>query len=204
LPQYRTVHIYIYVASAAPGTHLALFTDDTCFYATEKLEGLVLCKLQRGLTAVNSWFERWNIKMDDWKIQVIYVSRRLRVSEEVLQLNGRDIPIVNNVTYLGVIFDRRITWRHYIEETVAKVLRTYIRTYSLIRSSRLSTNIKHTLYKALIRAVMTYLSHLGVYGGRSTIEIAEPEEQSTPRYWKSSQVLTSPRIARGFENSLRL
>jgi hypothetical protein len=46
-----------------------------------------------------------------------------------IQLNGRDIPFVNNVTYLSVTFDRRMTWSHHIERTVAKVLHTYVRTY---------------------------------------------------------------------------
>jgi hypothetical protein len=32
----------------------------------------------------------------------------------------------------------------------------YVRTYSIFRSGRLSTNVKLTLYKALIRSVMTY------------------------------------------------
>jgi hypothetical protein len=49
-----------------------------------------------------------------------------------------------------------MTWRLQIERTVAKALRTYIRTYSLFKSDRLSTNIKLTLYKALIRSIMTY------------------------------------------------
>jgi hypothetical protein len=54
-------------APAAPRTHLALFTDDTCIYATEKHERPVLCKLQRGLTAVNSWCARWNMKISEGK-----------------------------------------------------------------------------------------------------------------------------------------
>jgi hypothetical protein len=73
----------------------------------------------------------------------------LKVPDEVLHLNGRDIPFLNNVTYIGVAFDRRMTWRHHIERTAAKALRTHVRTHSLFRSRRLSTNIKLTLYKAL-------------------------------------------------------
>jgi hypothetical protein len=38
----------------------------------------------------------------------------------------------------------------------AKAFRTFIRIYSLFRSNHLSTNIKLTLHKALIRSVMTY------------------------------------------------
>jgi hypothetical protein len=35
-------------------------------------------------------------------------------------LNGRNIPFVNNVKYLGVIFHKRITWRLHIEMIEAK------------------------------------------------------------------------------------
>jgi hypothetical protein len=41
----------------------------------------------------------------------------------------------------------------------AKAFRTVIRIYSLFESERLSTNIKLTLYKALIRSVVTYAGH---------------------------------------------
>jgi ABC-type transporter MlaC component len=82
----------------------------------------------------------------------------LRVPEDVLQLNGRNIPFVSNVKYLGVIFDRRMTWRLHIERTAAKALTTYVRTYSLFKRERLNINIKLTLYKALIRSIC--LSHL--------------------------------------------
>jgi hypothetical protein len=34
----------------------------------------------------------------------------LRPPDALLTLNGWDIPLVNHVKYLGVIFDKRITW----------------------------------------------------------------------------------------------
>jgi hypothetical protein len=37
--------LYINDAHATPGTHLALFMNDTCIYATEKGKRHVLCKL---------------------------------------------------------------------------------------------------------------------------------------------------------------
>jgi hypothetical protein len=51
---------------AALETRRALFADDTrtCIYVVEEHERRVLCKLQRGLTAVNSRCERWNIKIN--------------------------------------------------------------------------------------------------------------------------------------------
>jgi hypothetical protein len=90
------------------------------------------------------------------KSQAIYFSRRLKVPDDVLQLKGCAIPFVNNVMYLGVTFDRMMMWRHHNERTVDKALCMYVRTCSLFRSGRLSTNIKLTLYRSLIRSVMTH------------------------------------------------
>jgi hypothetical protein len=123
---------------------------------TENHERRVLWKLQRGLTAVNLWCVQWNINVNQGKTQAVYFSRRLTVPDDVLQLNGRDIPFVCNVNYLGVTFNSRMAWRHHIERTVAKALPKCMRTYSLFKYGRLSTNIKLTLYKSLIRSIMTY------------------------------------------------
>jgi hypothetical protein len=59
------------------------------------------------------------------------------------------------VKYLGVIFDKRITWRLHLEMIEDKAFRTFTRIYSLLKSQRLSANIELTLHKALIRSVMT-------------------------------------------------
>jgi hypothetical protein len=48
------------------------------------------------------------------KIKVIYFSHGLRLPEAHLTLNGQNIPFVSHVKYLGVIFDKRITWRLHI------------------------------------------------------------------------------------------
>jgi hypothetical protein len=100
---------------------------------------------------------RWNIKINKGTTQAIYFFRRLRVPDYELQLNGRNIPTVNTVKYLDVIFARRMTWRLHVERTAAKALPTHIRTYSLFRSERLSISNKFTLYKAPIRSIIAYV-----------------------------------------------
>jgi hypothetical protein len=105
---------------------------------------------------MSAWCERRNIKINEEKTQAIYFSRQRRPPDSLLTLNGRKIPFVNNVKYLGVIFDKRITWSLHVETIDAKAFGTFIRLYSLFKSERLSVNIKLNLHKALIRSVMTY------------------------------------------------
>jgi hypothetical protein len=60
-------------------------------------------------------FEHWNMKISEGKLrQAICVEDK----EHVLQLNGRNIPFVDSVMYLGVILNRRM-WRLRIKRTAA-------------------------------------------------------------------------------------
>jgi hypothetical protein len=82
-------------------------------YATDRKEGYVLRRnLQRCLNSIETWWKRWYIKINEDKPRPVYFSHRLRPPEVHLTLNGRNIPFVK---YLDVIFNKRITWRLYIE-----------------------------------------------------------------------------------------
>jgi hypothetical protein len=127
-----------------------------CIYATDRKEVYVPRKLQRDLSATETWYERWIIKINDDKTQATYFSHRLRPPEAHLILHKQNIVFVNYVKYLGVIFDKRITWRLHIEMFEAKAFRTFIRIHTPFKSERLSANIILILHKALIKSVMTY------------------------------------------------
>jgi hypothetical protein len=128
----------------------------TCLYATDCKEGYVLRKIQHGLDSMAAWHVRRNIKINEDKTRAITSLIEGDRPTLLLTLNGWNIPFVINVKHVGVIFDKRMTWRLHIEIIEAKAFRTFIRIYSLFKSERLSANIKLTLHKALIRSVMTY------------------------------------------------
>jgi hypothetical protein len=126
----RLCNMYTNDTPRTIGVQLTLFADDTCLYATERMECYILRKLQRELNTMEEWSKRWNIKINEDKTQAIYFSHRIRPPESLLTLNGRNIPYVNNVTYFGVIFDKKITWRLRIKTIEAKAFRVFIRSYS--------------------------------------------------------------------------
>jgi hypothetical protein len=64
-------NLYINDTSQTPGVYLGLFADDTCLYATDRKEGYVLRKIQRGLNCMAAWCERWNIKINEKKTRAI-------------------------------------------------------------------------------------------------------------------------------------
>jgi hypothetical protein len=131
--------------------YLSHFVDDTSLYVTDRMEDFVLRKLQRGLSSMETWCERQNIKLNEEKTRGIYFSHRRGLPESHIILNERNISFANSVT-----FDRKITWWLHIEMIEAKTSRTFIRVYSLFRGEWLSANIKSTLHKCLIKNIMTH------------------------------------------------
>jgi hypothetical protein len=61
-----------------------------------------------------AWCECWNIKASEDRIQAIYFSHLIRPPESLLTFNGWNIPCVNSVKYLGLIFDEKVAWRLHI------------------------------------------------------------------------------------------
>jgi hypothetical protein len=146
------------------------------------------------------------------KTQAIYFSHRLNTPAARLTLNGwnipfmnhvngQNIPFTNNVKYIGVIINKRTTWRLYMKMTEANAFTTIIRTYSLFESKRLSASIKLYLQKALITSVMTYAC-LRICDRQLPLKIPAPTKQGSLQNRKFSKVHTSPWFAHGFQPSV--
>jgi hypothetical protein len=67
-------------------------SQETYYISTTKPNRLMVFAERRRLSAIETWCERWNIKINEDKIQAIHVSHRLRPPEAQLTLNGWNIP----------------------------------------------------------------------------------------------------------------
>lgn len=67
------------------------------------------------------------------------------------------MPISDNVQYLGITFDRHLTFREHILQTSNKAINCGRALYPLLnRKSQLNQKNKLLLYKMCIRPIMTY------------------------------------------------
>jgi hypothetical protein len=60
------------------------------------------------------------------------------------------------VKYLGVIFDKKLTWKLHTETRVSRAWCIFLTIYPILKSERLSVGAKLIIYKALIRSKFTY------------------------------------------------
>jgi hypothetical protein len=114
-------NLYNNVIPQTTAINLALFVDDASLYAIGHKEGYVLRKLQRVLSLMAAWCKQWYIKIKKENARAIYFSHRIRPLHSLFTLNGHNIPFINSAKYLGVIFDKKITWRLQLEAVSTKV-----------------------------------------------------------------------------------
>jgi hypothetical protein len=84
------------------------------------------------------------------------------------------IPQENHVKYLGLHFDRRLTWHTHIFAKRKQLVLTLTKMYWLLgRKSKLSTNNKLLIYQAILKPIWTYGIQLWGTTSNSNIEILE-------------------------------
>jgi hypothetical protein len=163
--------IYTADLPTPPDAITATFADDTAVLATHDDPGLAAHKLQTGLTGIQQWLATWRLKANELKSTRITFTFKRSTCPPV-QLNGTYLPQADDVKYLGVHLDRRLTWRKHIRSKRRHLDHQLRKLYWIIgRKSQLSVENKLLLYKALLKPIWTYGIQLWGTASTSNIEI---------------------------------
>lgn len=146
-------------------TQLALFADDTAIYYSGHSIARIADILQSSANALGVWFRKWRIEVNPEKSQAVLFHRgrnwgdRYAVSNYPITMFGQPIPWVSSAKYLGVILDRRLTFRPHLSAVRKRARQALGRLHSLVGpKSKLSLRNKVRLYTTCIRPIMTYAS----------------------------------------------
>jgi hypothetical protein len=71
-------------------------------------------KLQVTINKINDWAEKWRIKINQSKSTHITFTLRNK-NYPTVQLGSVDLSQINEVKYLGIRLDRRLTWAKLIK-----------------------------------------------------------------------------------------
>lgn len=139
---------------------LALYADDTGMYTAAKTTNAIIRRLNSALNTVRDYFIKWKIKINDTKTQgIIFPFDNKRRRTPSIQMKCGDNPIVisDTVNYLGITFDKKLSFKSHVANSITKSNKCYRALYPLLAiKSHLSTENKTTIYTAVIRAIMTY------------------------------------------------
>ena len=137
---------------------------------------LIERRLQQTINSLYQWANQNGFKFSTSKAVCVHFCHKRKLhNDPSLYLNNSPIPIVNQVKFLGLIFDSKLTFIPHIKELKRKCQKAL----NLIRVVSAQTwgadrDTKLMLYRALVRSRLDYGSI--VYGSArpSYIQILDP------------------------------
>ena len=142
--------------------NLSQYADDVSLHATDSSLKAAASNIQDGISSLEAWCRKWQVMLLPLKSKVVVFTRCPRHKAEgpiAISLFGKAIPISNQATFLGVVFDSYLTWEPQTANIVSKA---YSRLNLLRIVSGLSRSPNPTLlvklYKSIILPVFEYCS----------------------------------------------
>ena len=98
-----------------PGVLISKFADDMAAWAIQKQEKRAEKLIQKHLDSLSEWCNKWKIKLNPSKTQVGLFTNSNNTKEITLNLGRVPLTVSNEIKFLGLTFDRKLTWRHHID-----------------------------------------------------------------------------------------
>jgi hypothetical protein len=103
--------------SSSRHVKLALYADDTAVIGTSLQLALLVRYLETYLSDLERWLSEWRIAIN----AMLFAKAGKRISKpRPVQLSGEPIQWVDAAHYLGVTFDKRLTWSTHIDQVRKK------------------------------------------------------------------------------------
>ena len=142
----------------------SLYVDDFCICFRSKNMRTIERHLQQCLNRIEDWATRNGFKFSKSKTQCVHFCQQRKIhNDPALYIYGSQIPVVAESKFLGVIFDRKLSFIPHIKYVKAKCLKTLnlLKVLSHTSWGADRTTLLH-LYRSLIRPKLDYGSI--VYG----------------------------------------
>jgi hypothetical protein len=96
----------------SPGTLTATFADNTSILTTDSDPVVASQLLQTDLIAIQNWLKTWRMKANETKSTHVTITTR-RATCPPVHINDVQLPQSDDVKYLGLHLDRRLTWHKH-------------------------------------------------------------------------------------------
>ena len=145
----------------------AIYADDLALWCSEEYQSTAQYRLQEALKEIEKWTNSWMIKINGKKttFTVFTLSNptkrnqtKTRQSKEItLKINGEKLKEEEQPTYLGVTFDRRLTWNSQIQRSHTRA-KIRLGLMKKLASTQWGANkdVLKKLYVGRVRPVLEY------------------------------------------------
>ena len=134
-----------------------LFADDIALAKRHIDQKVAIDLLNKALEAVRTWFNKWRLKLNAAKSQVIRISNKERPPPAKLKIGNETIEWCKWVKYLGVWFDCKLLWQKQITTAIKKAQTRMAALHSVCRRRfGLTTEAAITVFQTYVRPILTF------------------------------------------------
>ena len=159
----------------------AIYADDLALWCTEEYVTTATYRLQEALRMLETWTKTWMIAINPTKTTYTIFSLSPKEVKVKLSINGQELPKEDNPTYLGVMFDKRLTWKSQTEKTESRA-KTRLALMKKLTATTwgADANILKKLYVGRVRPVLEYGSTAWGTAAKSNLDnISRVQNQAT-------------------------
>jgi len=135
----------------------SLYADDGAFWVSTMDLSKGLKDAQQILDNLNMWAHQTGLQFATDKTKVLIFTNKKRVNPLPLSLNGEPLEYVSQFKFLGITFDKRLTWRPHIQLTANKC-QPDLRLMKIISHGRWGADCDslRKVYVTILRPKMEY------------------------------------------------
>lgn len=150
-------NIFINDAPKTKNVDESLFADDKAYFTSSCRVSAITRRLQEASVKISKYYDKWKIKLNTSKTEAIIFTKRRPCITNKLLINGTHINWSDNVKYLGLHLDKKLTFTKHVNHVIQKSIGSLIKFYPILnRKSKLSSSNKLNIYKVFIRPALLY------------------------------------------------
>ena len=157
-------------------TDCSIYVDDFCICYRSKSMATIERQLQQNLNKIENWATSNGFKFSKSKTQCVHFCQlRKQHDDPVLHLYGSPIPVVEESKFLGILFDRKLSFIPHIKYLKAKCLKALNLLKVLSHTSwgaDRTTLLK--LYRSLVRSKLDYGCIIYGSARKSYLQMLDP------------------------------
>ena len=112
---------------------------------------------QVALNILADWAQEHNLSFNADKTKAMVFTTRYKYEKPVLTINGKAIEYVDSFKYLGIIFDKRLSWTEHIKTQAKKAKAALMVSKRMVgKHWGLNPKTTHWAYTAIVRPLLTY------------------------------------------------
>ena len=169
----------------------SLYADDLVIYHTSKKVRSSSRQLQNTIKRLENWANMVGLKFSSTKSEVVHFWRGIKGGTNrdfiPLTLYGNDIPRKETTKFLGMILDRKLSWKPHIQSLKGEAMRSLniLRTVSRINYGPDRRTLLR-LYWALCKSKIDYGSQLYSSAASTTLNDLNPVQNEALRICTSA------------------